>query len=208
MSYYIVNNNYAYSNNYATGDVKGKLNSGNALKCKKCNKYISKLEWLQPFNIKVNSSKVGDFIFGTFNDLIVSEKFKDLYLKSNLFGISEFLPVNVYIKNSKVSTLFYLPKIILENTRIDFKKSNISIINDIEYCDLCQLGGIEIKYMNGIKFENEDNFKYDIFKSIFVGKEIVSEKFLQFVESNNLTNLEVIECKNYIPKWILGNTHN
>lgn len=72
MEYYIVNNRRFDNTGYAYGEKKGEIVTGNATKCEECGSFLTGLEWLPPFEVKLSKGKLGDVIFGTINHFIVS----------------------------------------------------------------------------------------------------------------------------------------
>ena len=77
----------------ATGHVLG-----DAPRCSKCGRTVGMLEWLPPFRVEIQlfGTEFGDFAFGaSSNVLLVSLRFKELYHRRGLKGLSGFEPVEV-----------------------------------------------------------------------------------------------------------------
>ncbi len=201
MKFYVVRNHRFDKSSFAFGEEYGNINTGNAIKCEKCGSFLTMLEWLPPFEVKLSKGKLGDVIFGTYNHFIVSEKFKELYFENKFTGITKFEPVILYHKGNKINDKYYYPKLVLCDVHIDIKKSGI-VFNGIEECSTCQKAGRVIKKIKGLYFIDEDKVKYDIFcTKMLPGDILFSEKFM--VATKDFMNLSFTEAKQYIPSWVI-----
>jgi hypothetical protein len=71
-------------------------NFGEALRCPECNRFLTSLKWLPPFRVVIESwgERYGDFAeIG--DDLIVSERFKQVFTSIGMQGLMSFQPVTV-----------------------------------------------------------------------------------------------------------------
>lgn len=80
-------------------------NQGDAVSCPTCGGTISMLSWLPPFRVELelHGKEFGDFAFApAANDILVSQKFHDVYYDHKLTGLSGFDPIEVLrIKSRK-----------------------------------------------------------------------------------------------------------
>jgi hypothetical protein len=89
---------------YPSGDAETEFSShdgngvGDALRCPRCGSFVSMLTWLPPFRATLTryGSAWGDFAFmGGADDLLVSQKFRDVYYGYGLTGLRGFEPVEI-----------------------------------------------------------------------------------------------------------------
>jgi len=202
MKYYIINNELFDNTEFAYSERFGKINSGEAIRCNECGSFLSMLKWLPPYQLKVSKKNLGDFIFGTQNGFVLSEKAKTLFEQSGQKGLNNFKKVELYYKMVKLESNYYYPEITLSDVRINIKKSGLRFDSQKE-CDCCQKAGRIIKDMKGVFFENENQINEDVFfTKMLSGTITVSENFISFVNKYKLTNLKFIEVEKYIPVWL------
>lgn len=201
MEFYVVKNTGFAENGFAYGEEKGKINTGNAIKCEECGSFLTMLQWFSPYEIKLSKGTLGDIIFGTYSHFIVSEKFKELYCKNRFSGVSTFKPVVLYQKGRRVTEKYYYPNIILNNIHIDIEKSGI-VFDRFEECSTCQKAGRIIKKIKGLYFSNEEKVEYDIFCTKMLPGDILFSKRLKDT-TKGLLNLSFTEAKQYVPSWII-----
>jgi hypothetical protein len=70
---------------------------GDALRCSACGGYISMLRWLPPYEAELETwgRSFGDFAYKGYDEILVSDRFKLLYEKSSLRGLSSFDAVRI-----------------------------------------------------------------------------------------------------------------
>lgn len=203
MVFYIVNNNLFDDDKFAYGEQYDNFSSGDAIKCEECGSFLTMRKWLPPYQIKVSKKQLGDFIWGTFPGFIISKNFMSEYLKSGLKGLNDFCKVNLFYRNILlIDKEYYYPKITLSGVRVNIKESGIKF-EGTRTCNLCQRAGRPIKDMKGIIFDSSNNIKEDIFNTKVIGGVIVSERFKEFIDENNFTNITLQNASTYIPSWIL-----
>lgn len=199
MSFFILHNP-RFSTDFSYGQHKNEnFNTGEAKTCEGCGKFISSLEWLPPYDVKVSKRKVEDLIFGTYIGFIASENFKTAFEKSGLKGLDNFKLVTLYYKNEVLTEEeYYYPDISLMNAFV-----NLSLLEfeTEKSCSICQTDGSIIKGINGISLLQPDDIKEDIFFTTALGQStiIVSDKFKRFYEENGFTNVKFIETEKF--RW-------
>ena len=201
MAFYIVKNTGFANNGFAYGEEKGKINTGNAIKCEECGSFLTMLEWLPPYEVKLSKGRLGDVVFGTYSHFLVSEKFKELYYNNRFTGILKFEPVRMYQKGRHIMEKYYYPKIVLSNVHVDIEKSGI-VFAGTEECSTCQKAGRVIQQIKGLYFSDEANVEYDVFCTKILPADILFSKRLKNATKDFL-NLSVTEAETYVPSWII-----
>lgn len=174
-------------------------------KCPECGRAVGSFYWLPPYDIIIKQpKKIGDFIYcGSLIDLIVSEQFKDNYVKSALTGIEEFMELNIVKMGTKNNSNYPVPrlfgaKIKIVNTQVDYNKMNVKWFSKPKKkaCKLCCPGGggdsgIYQTYDN-INIKEKTLTDYDFFITVnFVGNILITERAKDFIENNNFTNVKL-----------------
>lgn len=206
MSFYIINNSLFDDSRYAYGEQFENFNVGEAIYCDKCGKPLTMLKWLPPLEIKVSKKQLGDFIFGTFPNLMISKKVKTLIEETRVSGIKSFTPVNLFYRGKLLDFEYFYTDITISEAKIDLNKSGIGF-DPNNICPKCQRGSYEsmsFNHMKGIYFKNENEIVDDVFKTKILGNEVVSEKFKAMVENNGISNISLIEAHRFRPSWILS----
>ena len=200
MQYYIIVNALFDDSQFAYGEhLKEDFKTGKAKICSSCGSYISMLEWLPPFEIKISKKKIGDFIFGTYVGFVVSENFKEKYIQNkDLNSLTSFKKVDLYYKKNILKEDYYYSEIPLINAFVDLNRIEL---DGKELCKTCQKGKNIIKKINGIDFIRPNQINEDIFFTTALGQStiIVSENFKEFALDENFTNLKLIKASHY--KW-------
>ena len=135
-------------------------------KCPACGSAIGPLHWDEPRKVIFSKPKYGDLVYGL--KFLVSEKFKDLYEKSDLKGILEFIPVEIvkvrYLKQlSAEIPKYYNVRLIYSFARVDIKKSSISGHIIERFCSLCEPFGTTKDVIRGIYIDDTNWGNEDIF---------------------------------------------
>lgn len=199
MSYFVLINSRFRDTSFAYGEERQiDYNTGSSQFCSECGNPISMLEWLPPFDVTVSKKTLGDFIFGTYVGLIISERVKDLFSESDLRGMFRFRSVDLYFRGKQLIERYYYPEIKIINAFVD---STRIVLEDGMTCSKCQKGNTILKKIDGINFENPDQITEDIFFTTAIGQStiIISEKFKDFIKRNEFTNASFIQASDY--KW-------
>ena len=210
MEFYIIEEK-AFTSNFAYGEEVEPLNYGDPYYCHTCGKPISMKKWLPPYRVVLEKPVYGDFVYGSFTEMLASEGFINAYKNSNLKGITDFHPVEIVkVKRKKKKDPeppeYYKVQIVRSNTSIDEKASCFEREFNVgqAYCTVCQTGGV-IKSFKGIHIVESTWTGEDVFYATGLpGGIIVTQDFVDFVTSNKFTNIEFIESKKYRPLWAGG----
>lgn len=100
MLFYIVDTHLFDDSLFAYGEEPENISLGPSIKCEKCGSNLTLLKWLPPYEIRVSRRKLGDFIFGTFQNFIVSSRFRKYFENEDLKGIKSFRPSrSIFVKS-------------------------------------------------------------------------------------------------------------
>ncbi len=200
MGYYIFDNRrfeeerFAYSE-FSTSDFA----VGNAEKCPVCGGFVSMLELVPPIEIILSNGFLADFIFGEITPFIVSQKFKEVYLKDEIKGVKEFLPVSVKRirgQKEKVNVKYFIPLIHRSDARIDEENSHLNRSGSVK-CFECKKGTI-IQSIDGLRLIPGTWSGEDIFYAKWLASTVfVNDKFVNFVRTNGFTNGSFTKASEY-----------
>jgi hypothetical protein len=105
-------------------------------------------QWLPPWQVHLKQSqRIGDLIFGSVGDFLVSERFKVAYENSGLSGIKVFNPtqvISITPKNiCREIPLFYEAVVAISQARVLFDQMEVTWEREpsADFCDLCGPGG-------------------------------------------------------------------
>lgn len=163
-------------------------------RCPYCNGAWEGLYWTHPRTLKISKSKYPDFIFTTPYPA-VSERFKQLYEQSDLTGILEFEPIENYVlrKNAPECPKYYTFKRFRSQMKINHEKSAVRWLNvTTELCPICHPVGKTFSEIHSLVLDEEKYEGTDVFILNETGMgTYVSERFIEFVRENRLTNLGI-----------------
>lgn len=174
-------------------------------KCPVCGRFMSGLPWLPPRRVKLSSAKPEkwrDFVWGAGFLLLVSDRFKAVYEREGLSGITVFHPVEVVrVGTRKTGDLppglpsYYLIAIVWGAAQDD--RASKVVCEREPQCAYCRLGGKRPK-QEGIILEEGSWTGADIFKARGgPGQILVSERFKEVVERYKLKNTWFIPAEKF-----------
>lgn len=205
MNFYVVNNDLFDDSLFAYGEKFNDVNLSEPIKCEECGSFLTPMKWLPPYEIGISRHKIGDFIFGTFANFIVSSRFRKYFEEENLKGIKSFQPVALYFRKKLLNDEYYYPDVEFTDELVDLKKSGF-IFDRPGGCSTCQYAGRIMQDWNGIFFEEPEKIDLDIFnvKVLGTAEIFVSERFRNFVDRHNLSNISTIKSSKFRPAWVLS----
>lgn len=202
MAHYFVENPRFDTSEFGYGDHFGATNFGPAQVCESCGSFLTMLRWISPHRMKVSRRTLGDFVFGTFVNFIVSSRFRALYQQEQLTGIQAFHPVEAYFRSSRLAESYFYPEIIMSDARIDLELSGFEFNNGQSECEACQKNGRIIRKWDGVYFEQPDKIDFDVFNTKVLGETpVVSERFKEVVQGHRLSNISLIISSKYSTTW-------
>ncbi len=169
------------------GTTDGNISSDKYRKCPICGNAISPYLWGKDRVIKISNKRFPDFEFLWGDDLIVSQKFKDIYNQEHLTGIEAFETIEVYGKNQPPFK-YYNCRISFSDIHWQFLRRNQK--NQVKELTNCPKCGIFIDSTSGIIFDESTWDKHDIFQLYNAPhRYFVSDKMANIIKCNNLTNI-------------------
>lgn len=176
--------------------------------CPICGSSVSDSYWTYPRCLTITNSRYADFLYWGPSPFVVSTRFKELYEKSDLKGITAFEPIDSFKvqklkKGNSMPEAYYVPVLCRSRIKIDREKSKITYLDDdsddeANICELCnpvkELDfSIEKLVLNMTNYEGED-----IFHTYESGmRTYLSQRFVEFVEQNGLTNLSCVKVEDF-----------
>jgi hypothetical protein len=142
----------------------------------------------------------GDLAFPTATDLLVSSRFKQLWDRHGLVGLSEFEPVEVVrIRHHQIlrgdPPPYLKAAVALSRAVVDNVASGMEL-DEPPTCRVCQLGS-GIKRWKAIIIKAETWGGEDIFRPRWAGGFYVTNRFKQFCEANDIKNAVFIAAEEY-----------
>ena len=207
MKFYVIDYNVD-SREFSMAEAIEPINTYDWKYCESCGGTLGLKEWAPPYHVKFLNSVFSDFVFVDYLDLIVSKKFKMAYEITDLKGITNFnLVEEIKLRRKKniPKLLYYKVDIIRSKTRINERKSKFKreFSRGQSYCKVCQIGGT-IKSMKGVYIDLDTWTGEDIFYALGLpGAIFVTQKFANFFEENQFTNVILVEAENYKPSFLL-----
>jgi hypothetical protein len=145
--------------------------------------------------IRVHGKAPGDLAFVSSDDFLVSDRFATAWRKSGLRGVDEFEEVELTLRDAAVPN-YWKPDLRRSGAFVDGARSNIEWRGD-PTCSVCRSpGGIDA--IHGFVLSEEGWEGEDIFIATGLpGVAIASQRFKDFVESEKLTNVELVRSDQY-----------
>jgi hypothetical protein len=183
-------------------------NQGDAPRCPKCGEFVGLLTWLPPFRVELElwGTEFGDFVFGIGNDFLVSQKFKELYRREGLTGLSGLEPVEVVrIKSRRRKRPdpppYFRAVVTRSRTAIDLKASEFEWLEP-PTCLECRVANI-VRWKR-LVIEEGTWTGEDIFAARGLADTIVSERFKEVCESDAIKNAIFIPAESYAHDFYPG----
>ena len=169
--------------------------------CPACGGPVGMWSWEPPLRVELETwgSHFGDMAFGPGGDILISERFKDLWLKSGLMGLEGFDPVEIVkvvrrgkrFKDSPPAYVRVMPQ--RSQAALDFVASGMQWVKPPSpRCDVCREGGIK-KGWERIVLEEEPRENICTVRGF--GEVLVDEHFKRFVEENGLLNCPLVPAE-------------
>lgn len=179
------------------------FNPGEASRCNACSQFIGMRPWLPPFRVELDTwgNEFGDLAFlsvGT--DVLISLRFKQLWERQLLVGLSGFEPVEIvkvrrHGKAAGDPPPYFRAVIPRSQTTVDFVASEFEW-NDVPSCPVCYLG--DIKRWKRVVIDRSTWAQEDIFVARGLpGEFITSERFQEFCKANDLRNATLVPAEAY-----------
>jgi hypothetical protein len=182
------------------------VNRADAPRCPRCGDIIGLLTWLPPYRVKLelHGEELGDFIDGVGYELLVSERFVEAFRAEGLTGLEGFHPVEV-LRARRMRKKSRTPLTVPHYSVVwpCFGRAAVDLVlNRVRFstpptCAECRATGIDATH--GFVLEPGTWAGEDIFRPRGMqGKVIVSERFKDFVERHELTNIRLTPTEEFV----------
>jgi hypothetical protein len=207
MHFFVLNETPTGSNEEARVDVLDAdgTNHGDASRCESCGEYVGMREWLPPYRVELDlwGREFGDVAPMLGDDLLVSERFKALWQRSGLSGLSDFAPVEVVkvrrhrrLKLRAEPPPYFRAAVTHSRTTIDFAASGFEWDNP-PTCMECRLARL-LKRWNRVIIDQATWNGEDVFVARGLpGTVIVSRRFKEWCEDHAIKNAVFIPAEEY-----------
>jgi hypothetical protein len=176
---------------------------GAATRCSKCGCAVEGLPTLPPIRVELETwgNQFGDLVFGSGDDVLVCERFRDEFLRSGmtgLFGFETAEIIKVIARRKKIP--LRIPNYFLaipgtSRAALDDKASQVEF-QDPWTCDECR-GSVKRSYQRVI-FEPDTWSGEDVFIARgLAGVIVTTERFKRFCERHAFSNCLFIEAERY-----------
>ena len=142
----------------------------------------------------------GDVAFPTASDILVSVRFKQLWERQGLVGLSNFKPVEVvkvtwHRKLVAEPPPYFKATVVLSQAVVDDVASGVEQ-EEPPTCPVCRKGGL-VKCWRAIIIKPETWAGEDIFRPRWCGAFLATTKFKEFCEGNEIRNAVFIPADEY-----------
>jgi hypothetical protein len=207
MQFYVLENPRIKDSAFATDFLKEEpVIQGEPSRCELCGRFVGMIPWLAPHRAMIEpwGREYGDIVFGFGFGLLVSEKFKNAWLRSTLKGLEGFDPVEILKvrKHKKIATpppRYFLVSVQRSRAAIDAAASGLERdeSTEVEVCPECRKGG-GVKRTRRVVLQRSTWSGEDIFIARGLpGTYIASERFKDFCERNQVKNAVLIPALEY-----------
>lgn len=181
----------------------GEARLGEAPRCPTCDAALGPRRWLPPYRVELEAWGLGfgDIAFGPSMDLLVSERFVQVWTTARLVGLNGFDPVEV-LKVRKHGRVLDQPPtylhvdVVRSETTVDTAASGV-VRDERPICPDCRLGGI-ISEVHGVALEASIEPAEDIFVARGLpGTIFVSQRCHDLFSSASLRNVLLIPASEY-----------
>ena len=158
--------------------------------------------WLPPYRVDLDTwgREYGDLAFPTASDILGRLRFKQLWERQGLIGLSGFELVEVmkvkrHRKLNGDPPPYFKAAVVLSQAVVDNVASGVEL-EEPPTCSVCQLGS-GIKRWKAIIIKPETWSGEDIFRPRWAGGFYVTNRFKEFCEANDAKNAVFIPAEEY-----------
>ncbi len=178
------------------------IQTGPAPRCPVCGVFTGMLTLLPPlrFELETWGRRFGDLAFGGSVSLLVSERFKNEFLKAGLIGFPEFAPAEIVKiasrrKIREAVPMYFLVRPVQSRTAVDTRASGIDYGRPWT-CPECRTGSI--KRLRRLVLEPGTWSGEDVFFARGLsGTAITSQRFKDFCDRHAFSNCVLIPADQY-----------
>lgn len=177
--------------------------SGDCDYCPVCGRPVSMLKWLKPRKMRLTNTKYPDRLTAWLSEpLVISERCISVFEEAEISGIKRFDPIEVVkvahmTKNSSKPPSYFCAEIDYAMcVRVDPDKSTIIGQKTDWCCELCNPWGSTVDHIEKLVLDTVHWDGTDIFRVYSLGV-VVSQRFLDVVLKNNMTNFNLVSVDDY-----------
>jgi hypothetical protein len=181
------------------------VNLGDAPECPRCHGALGLLTWLPPYRVELElyGSVLGDFVDGSGNSFLISERMAEAFRAEGLTGLHGFHPAEVVRvrrkrKGSKPAAVppYFVVDAGFTRATVDVARSRLRYAKPVT-CPECRSEGLESAH--GFTLEPGSWKGEDVFLARGLpGTILASERFAGFIARHGLTNIKLIPSEEYV----------
>lgn len=176
---------------------------GDAPRCPVCGNYVGARPLLPVVNIELKAwgQEWGDIAFGVGDELLISERTRDIATGAGLIGFEEFLPTRVVRATARkramaVPPTYVAARIMRGGAVVDERRSGV-VRQGPTICSFCRTAGI-LERHDGVYLEEGSYRGQDIFYAWgFPGVILISDRLKELFTSKGVTNFDPIPAEEY-----------
>ncbi len=203
MSFYVLENPQTGETDAVTDFLPADgFITGEAPMCEACGRTIGMLTWEPPFEVEMRfwGKHHGDIAFHMAKEILVSQRFKDLFLQTGLTGLHGFFPAEVIKvtpkRMAKGLPRYYVARVQRASAAIDAEASGVEREEGV-ICETCREGGL-LKSIKRVVLEEGTWQGEDLFIARGLpGDIITSKRFKEFCSVNGFKNVLLMDALQY-----------
>jgi hypothetical protein len=181
--------------------------TGEAPRCEACGDYVGMRAWIPPYEVELETwgKEFGDVMDMTYPDLLVSQRFRDLWKRSGMVGLTDFEPVAVVkVRRHRRFTgdppPYYKARAAWRTARLDLIASDCQWAAEPDICPVCQSEKTGATFLReaGIVLEPGTWNGEDIFVPRATSEFLTTSRFKQFCEDHRVTNTYFLPAETYV----------
>lgn len=196
--FFVLQKGALWSHYDVDADKAEPVNREEGADCPRCGYPIGMMRWLPPYRIELllHGEEFGDYLESSGDDLLVSERFVQVFREEGLTGLEGFHPVEVVRvrRKRRGSNPSHVPQYLavtacFGRAAVDVERSRIRYTQP-PGCEECRSEGVDS--IHGFTLEPGTWQGEDIFRPRGLqGRLVVSERFARFVERHGFTNMRL-----------------
>ena len=182
------------------------FNVGEAPRCPRCGRFIGSLAWLPPYRVEIETwgREFGDLVIASGRSMLASDRFRQIYERSGLKGLSGFEPVEI-VKITRHRKLrgdppkYFKVNVARSQTTEDQTASGVEWSEEAtSFCPECLFPkeGV-VKRWKKVAIRPETWQGEDIFIPRGGGGIITSRRFKEACEANKIRNVLFVSAEKH-----------
>lgn len=208
MRFFVLKYKPGFSQGQTEFSAEEPVSLGPAPQCEACGAFLGMLGWLPPFRVVLETwgSVFGDVAYGAGCEILVSQRFRTLWLERGLTGLDGFDNVEVVrIKRHDRSMApygsppsYYRVRVVRGNAAVDERRSELER-DDVGVCPVCRSGkGGGVTRAKRIVLEKSTWSGEDLFIARGLpGTYLTTGRFKCFCDDCKITNALLLPAEEY-----------